>query len=507
MPRLGTALALSPSDLRTSGGTTVSSTQAPIPGLTLSLSRTSLALRTLFPVLAALSDALLIVGVAVATGVAYHLAVYQTPGNVGDYARLGVLVAWLFVLLNAYRGEYEVPRFLDAGRQWRVVAQLWTAVIVVLLVVAFLAKVTEGYSRGWIVLFYPVGLAVVLGGRLAVARALKLSSNLGYLTLRRIMLVGAKDDVEAFVRRCQPWNWGLELVGAALVPPQAERQGRDGLARLDADLKAAVARVRALQPDDVFIVMPWSERETIERCLNALLTAPASIHLGAEEILERFRDVRIARVGAMASLNLSPPRLSPMRQFLKRSFDVVAASALLVALAPLFLAVAVLIRLDSPGPALFVQRRYGFNREPFRIVKFRTMVTLEDGADVRQAVRGDARITRVGALLRRWNIDELPQLVNVLLGQMSLVGPRPHAVIHDDSFGVRIALYARRHNVKPGLTGWAQVNGLRGPTETDEAMRRRIEHDLYYIDNWSFWLDLRILGLTLLSPKAFRNAC
>jgi Undecaprenyl-phosphate glucose phosphotransferase len=504
---VGTALAHLVPDPRTSGGLIVSSTQAPIPGLTLSLSRTRLALRSLFPVLAAVSDALLIAGTAIATSVAYHLAAYQNPGDVGDYARLGVLVAWLFVLVSAYRGEYEATRFLDVGRQLRVSFQLWTAVILILLVVAFLAKVTDGYSRGWLVLFYPAGLAVMLGGRLALGRALKLTSHRGYLTLRRIMLVGAKDDVEAFVRRCQPWNWGLDLVGAALIPTRPERERPDGLARLDADLSAAVARVRALQPDDVFIVMPWSEREAIERCLNALLTVPASIHLGAEEILERFHDVRIARVGGMASLNLTPPRLSPLRQLLKRIFDVVAASLLLVALAPLFLAVAALIRLDSPGPALFVQRRYGFNRRPFRIVKFRTMVTLEDGAEVRQAVRGDARVTRVGAVLRRWNIDELPQLVNVLLGQMSLVGPRPHAVIHDDSFGARIALYARRHNVKPGLTGWAQVNGLRGPTETDDAMRRRIEHDLYYIDNWSFWLDLRILVLTVISPKAFLNAC
>ncbi|MBV9219830.1 MAG: sugar transferase, partial [Methylobacteriaceae bacterium] len=154
----------------------------------------------------------------------------------------------------------------------------------------------------------------------------------------------------------------------------------------------------------------------------------------------------------------------------------------------------------------FLQRRYGFNQQSFRIVKFRSMITSEDGADVRQAVRNDSRITRVGAFMRRWNIDELPQLINVLKGDMSLVGPRPHALAHNQHYERKIALYARRHNVRPGITGWAQVNGFRGETATEDRMRSRIEHDLYYIDNWSLWLDLRILALTLLSPKAFRNA-
>ncbi|MBN9447724.1 MAG: sugar transferase, partial [Bosea sp.] len=162
--------------------------------------------------------------------------------------------------------------------------------------------------------------------------------------------------------------------------------------------------------------------------------------------------------------------------------------------------------IDSKGPVLFLQRRYGFNQEPFRIFKFRTMTTTDDGAVIRQATRGDPRITRVGRHLRRYNLDELPQLINVIAGQMSLVGPRPHALAHDREYQRKIALYARRHNVKPGITGWAQVNGLRGETDTDEKMARRVAYDHWYIDNWSFWLDLAILLRTLFSPRAFRNA-
>jgi exopolysaccharide biosynthesis polyprenyl glycosylphosphotransferase len=173
---------------------------------------------------------------------------------------------------------------------------------------------------------------------------------------------------------------------------------------------------------------------------------------------------------------------------------------------PFLVGVALLIRRDSRGPALFLQRRYGFNQQPFRILKFRTMETAEDGDVIVQATRDDARVTRVGRWLRRWSIDELPQLLNVIKGDMSLVGPRPHALSHNREYEQKISRYARRHNVKPGITGWAQVHGLRGETDTDEKMRKRVEHDLYYIDNWSLWLDVRILFLTLFSRNSHRNA-
>jgi exopolysaccharide biosynthesis polyprenyl glycosylphosphotransferase len=183
------------------------------------------------------------------------------------------------------------------------------------------------------------------------------------------------------------------------------------------------------------------------------------------------------------------------------------ASAGLLALTPLLIVVAILIKLDSPGPVFFLQRRFGFNQKPFHIIKFRSMSTLDDGPVIQQARKDDPRVTRVGAWLRRWNIDEIPQLFNVVKGDMSLVGPRPHALSHDQEFERRIFSYARRHNVKPGITGWAQVHGLRGETDTDEKLRKRIEHDLYYIDNWSVLLDLQILIRTVISPASYRNAC
>jgi exopolysaccharide biosynthesis polyprenyl glycosylphosphotransferase len=245
--------------------------------------------------------------------------------------------------------------------------------------------------------------------------------------------------------------------------------------------------------------------ETIERAVDRLMTLPVSIHLGPERILDRFAKVEIIKVADMATLCLARPPLTFLEVIAKRVLDIVAAAIGLVLLLPLFALVTLLIWLEGPGPALFRQQRYGFNQKPFWIYKFRTMRVHEDEL-VRQAARDDDRVTRIGRHLRRWNIDELPQLLNVLIGDMSLVGPRPHAVPHNQAFERRIGLYARRHNVKPGITGWAQVNGLRGATDTDDKMRRRVEYDLYYIDNWSLTLDLQIIGRTLFSRKAYRNA-
>jgi exopolysaccharide biosynthesis polyprenyl glycosylphosphotransferase len=186
--------------------------------------------------------------------------------------------------------------------------------------------------------------------------------------------------------------------------------------------------------------------------------------------------------------------------------DIAIAGTALLALLPLLAIVAIAIKLDSPGPVLFRQRRCGFNGRCFQIYKFRTMSVLEDGATITQAQCSDSRITPLGKWLRRSSIDELPQLVNVLEGSMSLVGPRPHALAHDTQFDKNVRNYAFRRRVKPGVTGWAQVNGCRGPTPTRKDIERRVQHDLWYIDNWSLALDLSIMLRTVVEVMRSRNA-
>jgi undecaprenyl-phosphate galactose phosphotransferase/putative colanic acid biosynthesis UDP-glucose lipid carrier transferase len=202
-------------------------------------------------------------------------------------------------------------------------------------------------------------------------------------------------------------------------------------------------------------------------------------------------------VGTAWTAELKRAPLSVAEQALKRAFDVLAASLGIILLSPLLLTSVLLIKLDSKGPVLFTQTRNGFNGRSFRIFKFRTMRVLEDGPKIRQATRNDPRVTDVGRWLRRTSIDELPQLFNVLGGSMSLVGPRPHAVAHNTEYERIVANYAFRYHVKPGISGWAQVNGFRGETSTVNLMEKRVEADLWYVSNWSFWLDLRILWKTL----------
>ena len=198
--------------------------------------------------------------------------------------------------------------------------------------------------------------------------------------------------------------------------------------------------------------------------------------------------------------------LSKIEQVAKRCLDIFGAATVLIMLSPLMLLTALLVRLDSRGPIFFLQTRNGLNGSPFKIFKFRTMNVLKDGDIIPQVARDDARVTWVGRWLRRTNIDELPQLANVLYGNMSLVGPRPHAVAHNTEYEKRIGDYAFRHRVKPGITGWAQVRGYRGATPTTSLMAKRIELDLWYINNWSMWLDIKILLRTLilgLQPTAY----
>ena len=207
-------------------------------------------------------------------------------------------------------------------------------------------------------------------------------------------------------------------------------------------------------------------------------------------------------------VELQRPPLSLLQRSTKRLFDLAVASALLVLLSPLLLAIAVAVKFTGPGPVIFTQRRYGFNNETIFVHKFRTMRHVPvPPSNVVQATRADPRITRIGHLLRRSSMDELPQLFDVVVGKMSLVGPRPHAVQHNEHFGQLIDNYLGRHRVQPGITGWAQIHGFRGQTDTLDKMERRIEHDLAYIARWSIWLDLRILLLTpfkgLFHPNAY----
>jgi len=452
-------------------------------------------------------DIVLIVAMSFLTGIAYYSFVYGDIDQIWSCVQVGLLAASIFTISNVFRGEYRLPNFFAFKPHARRTIQLWNVTLICLLMLGFLAQISVHYSRGWIVLFYVATFAGLVVSRFAIVRVTALARAAGLISAQRICMIGTGAQIGAFVQHYEPWALGLNIVGCRFltpVPTTASAEARR--AQLDRDLAEAAASVRALEPDAIYLLLPWSATEAIDRCAATFLTLPVEIHLGPEQILHKFDEVELAKVGPLASLQLTRLPLSRSEVVLKRLVDLLFAALALIALTPLIIIVAVLIKLDSRGPIFFVQRRYGFNQQPFRIIKFRTMRTLDDGAEVPQATRDDPRLTRIGRWLRRWNIDEIPQLFNVLTGDMSLVGPRPHALSHDRDYERRISLYARRHNVKPGITGWAQINGFRGEIDSDEKIAKRVEYDLFYIDNWSLWFDLKILARTVLSPTAYRNA-
>jgi Undecaprenyl-phosphate glucose phosphotransferase len=459
-----------------------------------------------FGFLALGADVAVILAMAGVTGGIYHAFAYGAADSSISFFEVGAVAAGIFALPNIFRGEYALANYYSFKPHLRRSLTLWHVTFLCLLTIGFVTKMTDIYSRGSTILFYLTGFPALLLVRFALVRAVVAGSRRGLVTAQRVFLLGAGADIITFLRQYQPWNLGLHIVGTAPLTITSDASLEDRAKNLHADLVQAIDAARPLAPDAVFIIVPWSDRETIDHCVEELLTIPAEIHLGPERILDRFENVRIAKLGRITSLQLTRQPLSAFEVLKKRAFDLVVATGLLVALMPFLACVALVIRLDSRGPALFLQRRYGFNQQPFRILKFRTMRAADDGDVIVQATRDDARVTRIGRWLRRWSIDELPQLLNVIRGEMSLVGPRPHALSHNREFEQKISRYARRHNVKPGITGWAQVHGLRGETDTDEKMRRRVEHDLYYIDNWSLWLDVRILFYTLFSRHSHRNA-
>jgi len=271
-------------------------------------------------------------------------------------------------------------------------------------------------------------------------------------------------------------------------------------------IRDLVRSIRSSTAEEVLISLSWQNHHEIRAFLGRLRALPLTVKLLADDHISELLKNPLSQIGGSIAVEVQRAPLSLLEQSIKRSFDVLCSMLALIALCPLLAAIAALIKLDSPGPVVFRQRRNGFNGREFSIYKFRTMTVTEDGAVVTQAMRNDRRVTRVGAVLRRFSLDEVPQLLNVFRGEMSLVGPRPHAVAHDDHYGEQIAKYAYRQHVKPGITGWSQVNGLRGETVNVQDMQRRVILDLWYIDHWTIWLDLWILLRTVKSVALARNA-
>lgn len=416
-------------------------------------------------------------------------------------------LAGIFVVSCGWGRDYSLKRLLDPKEQFRSLLIHWHTACSIFVFALFMTHATDFYSRGAIVAQYVGGLAAAVIVRFLAVHLTARGLRSGRLRGRRVVVIGDPTLVSQAIPRLKREGLGADVVSVVELD-------RD---RLYGDLEVAKNEVahgahaieqiaRSNPIDDVLISMPWAARERIRAFVDGLAAVPAAVHLAPDQGVSWAPAPVASRIGYFSTVRLSRAPMTLRDRSVKRAFDLILASTLLLLTAPLLALIALVIKLDTSGPLLFRQRRHGFNQEEFRVFKFRTMTTLEDGPVIRQATPRDERVTRIGRFLRSSNLDELPQLFNVLAGSMSFVGPRPHAVAHNNEYEEQIGLYARRHNVKPGITGWAQVNGFRGQTDSIDKMRRRVEHDLFYIDHWSLAFDVKILFMTVLSPSSYRNA-
>jgi len=410
---------------------------------------------------------------------------------------------------------YAVPLFLLAGeacglyRSWRpapLIQPLLEAAAIAAAALAALSFV-EGAPLLSVLLWLGLAPAAMLLWR-GLGDWLLLSLRRRGWLLRRVAILGATERGMALARelRDEP-SMGLSLLGfyddrasseRVSVPPEI-----GPLLGLHADL---VARARAGRVDIVYVALPLNAQARIRDLVQALSDSCVSVYVVADLLPIELTNGEWNAVGDVPVVSVVETPFWGVGGLLKRAEDLVLGAAmLLVAAGPMAL-IALAIKVTQGGPVLFRQRRYGLNGEEIVVLKFRTMCCAEDGAVVKQAQAEDPRITRLGRLLRRSSLDELPQLFNVLTGEMSVVGPRPHAVAHNELYRRLIPGYMIRHKVKPGITGWAQVNGWRGETDTVDKMVRRVEHDLQYIRDWSLGLDLKIVLLTVFSPMSWLNA-
>ncbi|WP_306251009.1 undecaprenyl-phosphate glucose phosphotransferase [Parvularcula sp. IMCC14364] len=429
------------------------------------------------------------------------LGVYSEPSK---YLSVGILGGILIAELYSHKGYYNFDRLL---RPWAVlpgILSLWALALLILTCFAFLTDISQDFSRRWLVYWFVIGGAGVAISRFAMAYHFQGMCRVGGSLSRRVAVVGASTLAEKFISLSTEEDKSVQIMGV-YDDRHGDPQRAGGLA-ISGSVDDLVDSAMHGGFDDIVICLPWSATDRINEIFRRLSVLPANTVVCPDMLWLENKHGGISHLGGVPLLNIHRRPLEGWGGILKAAEDRVVSSLLLAFLSPLMLLIALLIKLDSRGPVLFSQNRHGFQHDVFRIHKFRTMTVMENGADVRQATKGDMRVTRIGAFLRRYSLDELPQLWNVLKGDMSLVGPRPHAVAHNEQYAQVIADYAGRHRVKPGISGWAQVNGCRGETSENEMMEERVRHDLYYIENWSLFLDIRIILMTIWAVLFPKNA-
>ena len=409
------------------------------------------------------------------------------------YIGTALSTSFLFVLIMQAFRRYDMTALMEYGGQIRWVVLSWSATFMAFGWLAFMLQTTAVYSRGAIGLMFGFGLAALVIGHVLIAHVLRWAIARSRVSLNSAIVVTTSDEAVCNRTLGRLKMFGTSVDGRVSIPVsrKSDCDHHWWEEQMSKSIGSIMTMSRDRNVDAIYIAVDWTNTDVIDRLVEGLRNIPIPAYLIPDDRMNTYLNL-LKPVGPTATVELMRGPLTDWDRFVKRSFDIVVSGASLIALSPIMIIAAIMVKLDSKGPAIFKQRRLGFNGREFVIFKFRTMTSMDDGSVVKQATKGDMRITRVGRVLRRTSIDELPQLFNVLIGNMSIVGPRPHAMAHDQYYGELISDYAFRQHVKPGITGWAQSRGHRGETPHVGAMQDRVKHDLWYINHWSIWLDIHI---------------
>ena len=463
---------------------------------------------SILALLQAALEAVAVAAVGIATAMLLSDRIFESGLDV--YFRASLVGAALYVLIADLTGAYEPAAQFSLPEAWRRTLRSWMTTALLIATLGFVLKISEDFSRLWAGIWFSGGLALVIGIRTLVtgfARRLKRKG----LFNQRVAIFGAGDQGAKLGRYIRSHE-GLII---SIVGYYDERVGGRSPKSIDGvpvcgRLADLVANIREGNIDQVIVALPWSAEGRLQEIVGQLALTPVRIRLAPDLANFAFSQRPVMMLGEVPVLSLFDRPISGFNYAVKWLEDKMIALAVLALIWPVLLIVALAIKLDSPGPVFFRQPREGYNNRTFHVLKFRSMRAADGQHDgIVQARRDDPRITRVGAFIRRTSIDELPQFLNVLAGDMSVVGPRPHAASTRAGgrlFSDVVSSYAARHRVKPGITGWAQVHGWRGETHTEEQLLRRLEHDLYYIENWSLLLDLYIIVRTAFLVITDRHA-
>lgn len=453
---------------------------------------------------------------AVVSKFAYLDGYLHATTSLITYLGPGVLLAFIICFVSGQLGLYEPGVLLRPTLGTGPLVASISVSFLLLLSLLYLLKISDQYSRGWFLVWYASTMMATLVGR-NLARMYARLLVAEHRVSERIAIYGGGGMVDQIAEQIRRSRNGLTLTGLFDDPPQGAQceivsHPATGLAVAQAydpavqgSLQDLLTQARQGLIDKVIVAIPVTD-DRLSDVASKLAVLPVPI-LYCPEIKRVPVSVQgLASLGDLHLLVLQGRPMSDRARVMKTVLDVSLATLALIVFGPLMLVIAAAIKLDSKGPVFFRQRRNGYNGSIIHVLKFRTMNVVEDGPLIMQAERNDPRVTRVGHILRRTSLDELPQLFGVLKGEMSLVGPRPHALAHGEAYSKLLEKYALRDRVKPGLTGWAQVNGFRGATSDPELMRQRVEHDIYYIEHWSIWFDIEILLRTMFVVLRSQNA-